>query len=646
VSLIPKKVYLRNFGTVKETELTLPKPGLCLVVGHNLTSSSVSSIASGKTLLGEALSRSLLGVSGRFANFGAYSCDLTGNKNMLVQVDCELNGVPLTVWAGYKAKELSATGEGLRFRYGNGEITERGNIRETRQELNQLIGVPTPLASYSVHLDGDKMDFKKMAERDLVDLFSSTRSIANWNEAQKRVSLHINSSKDELATQRAKVSLLNENIDDSEAEIIELTAQSTTVRENLADQRARQKERVDAKTSEISQAQQQLGEYEKSKQKIKQEIKEIEDKKATEYAKISIDLKQTKSEMVVLSIELKTKATVKTEWETKVRAAKSELASLTEPDSCPTCGKPWDKKNTEIANAKKTKIKSLESELKEKVSQHASVEAAYEKLEKRYDELGRQQDNLNVAYQVSSLSKAYESKEKAEKTTRQEISSKSAELENLKKPISDAELISLQVKIETAGKTKVKAQEDIKIVQSSLTEIETFINVLEYLYAAFGPTGITNMMLHDSLDYVNKLSSSLSSSLTGNLIEISFSSSKILADSSERPSLTINVKNRMGSRRLEGSSKGEGCVSDLIVSETLYGLGRLWNKVGYRWLDEAVRSQDSVVRGSVYNFYRSQAKQHNLLTMVVEHSQDVEAYADTIIMAEKSSSGFTTYRVC
>jgi DNA repair exonuclease SbcCD ATPase subunit len=153
------------------------------------------------------------------------------------------------------------------------------------------------------------------------------------------------------------------------------------------------------------------------------------------------------------------------------------------------------------------------------------------------------------------------------------------------------------------------------------------------------------MTLQDCLTYLNRSANHLSSAITGNLIEIFFSATKTLKSADEKPALVINVRNRTGARKFTGSSKGEAGVSNLIIAETLYSLGRLWQRVAYRWFDEAVNSQDQSVRGTVYGYIREQAKLHQQVNLVVDHSPDVEAYADSIILAEKSGAGFTTYRI-
>src|ERR1041385_1189868 len=96
-----KQVKIRNWTTIREAELVFPDKGLVLVTGLNATSrGNMESIGSGKTSLGEAISRAMLGITGRYQHLGHYSPTQKGN--LYVRLDLELNGQPLVVENGYK----------------------------------------------------------------------------------------------------------------------------------------------------------------------------------------------------------------------------------------------------------------------------------------------------------------------------------------------------------------------------------------------------------------------------------------------------------------------------------------------------------------------------------------------------------------
>ena len=66
-----KSIRIRNWAKIKESVIEFPDKGLVLVTGSNLASGGkMDSIGSGKTSLGEAISRALVGISGRSSKLG------------------------------------------------------------------------------------------------------------------------------------------------------------------------------------------------------------------------------------------------------------------------------------------------------------------------------------------------------------------------------------------------------------------------------------------------------------------------------------------------------------------------------------------------------------------------------------------------
>jgi hypothetical protein len=602
---------------------------------------------SGKTLLGEAISRTLLGVRGRFegAGLGAYSSDLCGNKNTLIQLECDLNGQSLTIWSGYKCAELSKSGEGLRFKLGDSDPVERGTIQETREELNRLLGITQPLSEFAIHLDGERLKFNHLSERQLVELFLSALSTPNWEGAQKRVSAELSRSSEEQAGLQSRKELYESSLAQYDDDMKELELKAVEIEDSINLQKKEQEDKISKVEESKKKKESKLSKLKNRRAEIKVELKKIEDANAVTYADLELKFKRAKSAVVEASSVVETATGSVSAEESRVDTASDELLKLKEPDTCPTCGKPWDKKHSvALLESKKKALSDAKATLLEKEKELAKARSKRSDARNSQDEIQAQMKELNLGTATQALSKEYEGIESDEQDLDDQIKDDDRDIADLKKPISDSKLVAVRTRIQTAKQSKKTMQSDLSETNRKLVEVGAFIQLLSYLYKAFGPTGVPNMVLQDCLEYLNRAAGHLSSVLTGDLVEISFSSTKVLATSAEKPCLVINAKNRAGSKKFIGSSKGEAGISNLIISETLYNLGRLWQKVAYRWLDEAVNSQDKTVRGTAYSYYRNQAKQRQQIIFVVDHSPDVEAHADSIILAEKCGSGFTTYR--
>lgn len=641
-----KRIYIRNFEMVKEAIVEFPSSGLCLVVGQNQTKSSVESIGSGKTSLGEAISRTLLGVRGRFkgGKLGAYSCDHTGNKNTLIEIDAELNGKPLKVWSAYRCKDFSSTGEALRFSY-DGNTIERGTIDETRNELSKLIGVRPFVAENTVFVDGARLNFNDMSETELVDLFLSSLTQTDWEAAQQRTKKTIDSTEDEQLSLQGQKDASARILRDAEDDLAEVEASIPDIQAKIKRAKEEQQVRISQAAKKVEDAKKAIDKVKSRMTETKADLKKLEAQKAEEFARNELEISRARSAVNEASREVENLNRDVGSAKKAVQTAKSSRNSLDEPTTCPTCGKPWDKKHSDAAlkkaddlvESKTTELTKAEFALSAKTKERDKMEADLRTLQSKLRSSG-------IAAKITELSEAYEDDEKELEDKQDDLAPLERALTRESSPVDETPLKVANEKVKDLKVRISKLKTEIDEMTAKSTELSTTLAVLNYWHKAFGPTGLPNMILGDAMGYINHVSANISSTLTGGLLEINYSNTKVLANNSEKPELMIHVKNPHGATKFMGSSKGEGGISNLIVAETLNEIGRIWHRVGYRWLDEAVNSQDKMVRGAVYRYMREQANKRGILTFAVDHNQDVESHADHVLVAEKSREGFTTYR--
>jgi energy-coupling factor transporter ATP-binding protein EcfA2 len=63
------------------------------------------------------------------------------------------------------------------------------------------------------------------------------------------------------------------------------------------------------------------------------------------------------------------------------------------------------------------------------------------------------------------------------------------------------------------------------------------------------------------------------------------------------------------------------------------------NRIGYRWYDEILNSQDQVVRRSILTYLKDLAHRLDILIFVVDHHHEAASYADYVLVAEKNEKG-------
>jgi DNA repair exonuclease SbcCD ATPase subunit len=163
----------------------------------------------------------------------------------------------------------------------------------------------------------------------------------------------------------------------------------------------------------------------------------------------------------------------------------------------------------------------------------------------------------------------------------------------------------------------------------------------DYWKAAFAPSGIPNMVLQQNIPALNALAGQVSQELTGGVLKVEFSGEVGLASGDTRNKLNIKASNRYGGPKVEGSSKGETGLINIVLAETLARIGGIADRIKWRWFDETINAQDPVVRSNILTWLRTRSE--GGLVFLVDHHAEVENYATHRLVAEKSQSGVTEY---
>ena len=637
---------MRNWMTVREADIEFPEKGLVLVMGNNPASGGkMQSVGSGKTGVGEALARALADVNGRFTNLGHYSSDDAGNKDMLVQVDTLLHGKPFTVEMGYKCKELSQTGEGLQFTYGDQPPVQRGHIAETRKEIVSALNITPDLASWTVYIDGDRLKFNRMSERDSVGLLMTALRQPSWEDINKRVAKLATDAR--MTVQQHKGMVEHHQREQVQnADSIAKARRDLEAEELRVAQAAKQMEEQAAKTQEEANFRAaQIAQFTTRMKEIKKKIKLLEDQYQVAHA--TAEKQKAALQTKISEIQLgrgefvEKRATAMTLIRTLTQKL-NEMQSV--PTNCPTCGKPWDKAHGvgEI-KAQKAAIAAQEIVRDAALDGLARLDEEVKAVRQQIDAIGAS-DTGKVQHQESvALSYEYEENERNVANTNTDITRLSLRLQTLKQGPDRSRLDSYAAILNERTAKAVKIKADLEKTATELAEAEELVKVLSYWAEAFGPTGIPNLILAEAIKPLNQIAQRISKLMTGGTIEIVYDTSRKLASGKTSSELVIHVNNKIGSKRLEGSSKGESGLTNLIIAETLAEVGSISSRVGFRWYDEVLNSQDPVVRQSILSYLKDLAERLGILVFVVDHHAETANYADYVLVAEKKVDGTSYY---
>lgn len=632
-----KRALIRNWMKFKDVQLVFPDKGLVLVQGVNTASGgALMSVGSGKTGIGESISRTLLGVDGRFKSLKQYSTNKGGDT--YVRVEAEFLSKPLLVESGYRCKELSPTGEALKYTY-DGKTVQRATIQQTRDELSKLLSVSPLLASWTAFIDGDSIKFNKLSQADSVELVMSSLRQPPWShyhEASKRTlgTFRRTLVKTELAQQNAAETLKNTQtaVEQSErAVVLERTRYEQAQAENNAQRQQLQKA--------ISLSQRKITEAEKEMADIAKKLKVMENQLAEKSHKLEIELHGV--EDAIHSAEQARKPFNDAKWKADQKAAECRMAYnnyAKAAKECPTCKRPLGKIDPARLQKLQEDLDAANLTASAAATEQAKAEQKVVTLNTQYRELSRQHRELSAKNNVDALADRNVELETEVSSLNALIHDYELEIARCQQGPSDAALRVAEQRCRDHKTALSNAQKAVEETAHAMAADQSTLKVLEYWNFAFSPYGIPNMVLRDAIAPLNKEARRVSAAMTGGTIDVRYSTTRELASGMEKAQLNIEVDNKLGDKDLNGSSKGEAGLTNFIIAETLSEIGQVSQRVGFIWFDEVLPHQDAKVCHSVYAYLKEKSQRLGILIFLVDHNSVAANYADHVLLVEKTGS--------
>jgi DNA repair exonuclease SbcCD ATPase subunit len=274
---------------------------------------------------------------------------------------------------------------------------------------------------------------------------------------------------------------------------------------------------------------------------------------------------------------------------------------------------------------------------------YASCAGKRRKINDRIQEIEQDMRELGRTDDVQALGDEYDRNEKLVRNLNAMIHQREINLTKLEQGV-DATFVNKSLAVvEERSRALDGGKQAVEQTASELTMDQEALKVVQYWHKAFGPTGIPNMILADAVPILNRVAQRISSLMTGGTLQVSYSTTRQLVSGESRAQLVTRVVNHIGSSRIEGSSKGEGGLTNLIIAENLNEIGQVSNRVGFRWYDEVTSGQDAVVRRSIFAYLKEVAHRMGILIFVVDHHAEAASYADYVLIAEKTKEHGTTY---
>lgn len=633
-------VFMRNWVRVRQARVEFPESGFVAVLGENDSSNgSVASIGAGKSALGEAISRALFGVEGRFARLGWYSTDEKGDCYVAVQAD--LNGEELFVEMGFKCREINPDGEGLRWRLGKRPEVRCGTIEETRAQLSALLSVTEAAAQWTVHMDGEKLKFSRIPQADAVQLLFDVMDQPRWSECEGRARRAAGAADAEASAAETSVTEARRRVDQGITGVSEAEVELQSRRKEADAAAAIARESKARRKAERAEAAGKLEDLDTRVADLTARIRKAVDSAGASHKGLELSAARLRSRISEGKRVCQAWADESDKAVIATRDAVRVVRGLRDaPESCPTCGKAWDKRPTNVqiteAQAEEDRCSEYESRVDKALAEATEYVAGRRRqLTKVEGELDAERASA-VGGLSEELERATAERSRAAEKIRALSSIAEIREDDMGVPEWTARLAERKETLAKAEATKVEMELAVATARSRAEGCR-------YWLRAFGPSGIPNLVLSSCIGALNDCAGAAADAMTGGAVGVEFSTSVELAGGEKRPRLNVKSIVPFGASRIAGTSKGEGGVSNLVVAEAHALVGGMLGRVGYRWLDEVVNTQDPVVRGRVYGYYAKQAAERGILIFAVDHYPEARECAEHILVARKGADGFTTY---
>ena len=630
---------------IENQELEIPESGLVVVLGFNQTSTAFESIGSGKTGLGEAISKTLLNIGRGSASeddepVSAYSRNELGNT--LVQVYGTLDSTPFEVELGYKHKSLNRTGEGLRFKVGQDTIC-KSHLNLTREELFRVVNVSQEIAPWTVFIDGKSLNIKRTGQGRIVKLLMSALGQPSWETIHQRTKAALNELEAQCSIFEAALESATDRVGRGRESIESARKQVAEETQQLELEKRRMESELETLDSRLTGLNEAVSAAVDKKTVLKAKIRKVEEDSAEIVHKHEIHEQELRDAVATISKSREPIHGKVGRLRLEKQHADSTLSELlARPTICPKCKQPWNNGPSESdVKQARSSVKSAESRLEEVELSLQESTSKLKEAQKKVEESVKESREFSFRGDIRRMSDELSGLDDAIDTLKRQVLGVSRDIDRIKLGPNNTALTRAKTTLEERERHLNEATEDETRSKAELGEERQLANVVNYWSIGFSPVGIPNLVLKNSIDPLNQISHELSHRLSCGVLGVQFETNRELASGNIKNELTVNVRNKMGSKRL--SSNGESGLVNLIVAETLSEVGQVSNRIGWRWYDEVINSQDRIVRQGILSYLKEMASRLQIPIFIVDHHPESANFADHILVATKSKEGITTY---
>jgi DNA repair exonuclease SbcCD ATPase subunit len=621
------KLYIKNFLSIEEAELSLDKRGLVLIEGRNKTNEAFHSNGSGKSsLVGDSISYGLYDITTK----GLKADDVINNvtkKNTAVILEGERAGNTYRI-ERYR-KHTKHKNKVLLFI--NGEDVTEASTKKTNEEIEKIIGI-----DYNTFINSIMFSQGSGAGR-----FATATDKEKKEILENLVNLNMYATAQDVAKERvrAKQEEINENIRGAERlnwELSNVDMMEQQDQENYEKTRTMIQQEHQSMESTVAE----MSEFTSSNlAPIEQVREEIEELKQQQSEALGIDITEDTNKINELYRDLQDKINEQSRLEGKKSDLVQKYKQLQEDTHCPVCGNELDQKHRERERVSiREQLREIFIELQPLQGQIESLTADYNHAHAEYEERKSTHDRLKNEYR--SIVQNVQQKENQIRTYEQTLRDYKTKIENIESTLKKLNNVpqprSRKSDRDNINK-KIKAQKDgLLALEKDKTKLEDVVKV-------YSNSGVKSHVLDLITPFLNKRANRYLNMLSGSDIEITFSTQTRNKNGELSDKFDVQAVNNAGGSTYQANSEGEKKRIDLAISLAIQDLVMSKTDLSTNFVvyDEVFDALDSVGSENVVTLLRERLGTVGSI-FVITHNEHLKPLFENVITVTKVKKGLST----
>lgn len=613
-----------NFLSMKYGQVDLDGRGLTLIEGENVGNTAFKSNGAGKSILPDAISFCLYGVTVRELKNDEVINESVGKDCGVVMTLTDDDGTEYEIGRYRKHKDF---GNNVIVRKAGNDIS-MSSIADNNRFIEELVGLShTAFTNSVVFGQGVVKYFASYTDKEKKQVLEQLLEVTVYEKALS----HIKELKKDLDAQYKeyviKLQDIDENIKQETEQLKEYKDMQSTFETNKEEKLADIVDKVEAKEKR-------LRKLKTSKKKLRIHLKKLDEQI------LSFDEKELENAIRTSRKLIKQLANTRAEISQEDRLIRKNERALKDTledieGECPTCLRAVDASDTEhvvkeykkIIQGHEGRVKQLEVEEKELVQKLKESEKIEESLEEQ------QQKYLESKQVVVS-------KQKEIRLIDEEMSGVEGDIEYLSKQFLkiEAETGYTDIIERTSSNIAALKKKRVKIVKDK-QEADTTLNYYKFWEVGFGNKGIKSLLFDSVIPFLNETVGKYIDILSDGTIEIKFSSYKELKTKGKtKEEFDVRITNKKGSKNYKGNSGGERRRVDLAILLAFQKLvaSRSYKRVNFVVYDEVFENLDEIGTSKVVELLKD-IYEGDTSCFVITHNSKLKPYFPSTLLVKKNN---------